>query len=418
MSTKRLQVLIIAMCVISLFAAGCKADEKGNTGLTEGQGQQETEGELNEEKTDHEEIEAREHDDPKHEREEEQAKKEEVTISIGAIGDVLLHARVYETAEAENGEYDFSPMLAAVEPLLQAPDFMMANQESMPGGVELGLSTYPLFNSPQEIVRDLQNAGVDMIVGANNHTLDGGIEAVESALDFYDEIGMDYVGVYRDTEDRQTDRIVTVDGVKLGVLAYTYGTNGIPIPEGHEDVVALIEPERMVEDVRSLREKVDVVIVHLHWGNEYEREPNEEQRQLAAELSEAGVDVIFGHHPHVLQPVEWISAESSEQEDGPSSDNPSNDEPSNKETIVFYSLGNFLSGQDFEYTDIGGVATVEITKVTEGDDTSVNVHSPHLEPTLVVNENNRYSVFPMAEADRPSISGATRKEIVEHTHRY
>lgn len=118
---------------------------------------------------------------------------EEISITIGAIGDVLLHERVYELAEAEGG-YNFIPMLQLVEPLLQAPDFMMANQESMPGGVEIGLSTYPSFNSPKEIASNLQELGIDMVIGSNNHTLDRGIAAIESTLEHYDEIGMEYVG--------------------------------------------------------------------------------------------------------------------------------------------------------------------------------------------------------------------------------
>ncbi len=323
----------------------------------------------------------------------------ETTITIGAVGDVLLHERVYVPAETEDG-YDFMPMLQEVESLLAAPDFLMANQESMPGGVEIGLSTYPAFNSPQEIVSDLQTLGVDMVIGANNHTLDRGVQAVENALDFYDEIGMDYVGVYRDTADRETDRIVSVDDITLGVLAYTYGTNGIPIPEGHEDIVALIDPDRMQQDVERLREQVDVVIVHMHWGDEYAREPNAQQRELAQLLSEAGTDIIFGHHPHVLQPIDHL-----QQENG-------------QETFVFYSLGNFFSGQNFEYTDIGGVGTIEITKTTKGDEQIIDIQTPHIEPTLVVLEDDVYRMMPMADSDGSLINGSTTEHMLEHVQMY
>jgi poly-gamma-glutamate synthesis protein (capsule biosynthesis protein) len=333
----------------------------------------------------------------------EQEPKEEVpqetTITIGAVGDVLLHERVYVPAETEDG-YDFMPMLQDVEALLQAPDFLMANQESLPGGVEIGLSTYPSFNSPQEIVTNLQQLGVDMVIGANNHTIDRGVKAVESALDFYEEIGMDYVGVYRDTADRETNRIVTVEDITLGVLAYTYGTNGIPIPEGHEDIVALIDPDRIKREIEQLRDKVDVLIVHMHWGDEYIREPNAEQIELAELVAEAGADIIFGHHPHVLQPIDRI-----EQEDG-------------HETIVFYSLGNFFSGQNFEFTDIGGVGTVEVTKTTKGDESTIEIHTADLEPTLVVLEDDVYRVMPMAESEGSLINGYTFEETREHVNKY
>ncbi|MFN7249456.1 MAG: CapA family protein [Anaerobacillus sp.] len=329
-----------------------------------------------------------------------ETQKQETTITIGAIGDILLHERVYAPAKTSDGSYDFLPMLQRVAALLEAPDFLMANMESIPGGVELGLSTYPSFNSPHEIVSNLQTLGVDMLVGANNHTLDRGLRAVESAIDFYEEIGMAYVGKYRSSEDRDTDRIVTVEDISIGVLAYSYGTNGIPVPKGHEYVVALIDSEKIAKDVKKLREKVDILVVHMHWGAEYEREPNQEQRELALQLAEAGVDVVFGHHPHVLQPIEALKLENGH------------------ETVVFYSLGNFFSGQNFDYTDIGGVATVKVTKTVEDDHVSVKIHSPEIEPTQVVQQENGYFVRPMKEAETPSISGATLNEIIEHTQVY
>lgn len=135
------------------------------------------------------------------------------TITVGAIGDILIHDRVYDRAKVEEGKYDFSPSFQEVAELLHGPDFLMANMESMPGGVELGLSGFPAFNSPHEIVTALQDVGVHMLIGANNHTIDRGLRAVNSALDFYDKVGMDYVGVYRDWEDREQDRIVEIGDI-------------------------------------------------------------------------------------------------------------------------------------------------------------------------------------------------------------
>ncbi|WNF36654.1 CapA family protein [Bacillaceae bacterium IKA-2] len=330
----------------------------------------------------------------------ETIEKHQTTITVAAIGDVLLHERAYVPAQVTVGTYDFMPMLERVKTLLSAPSFLMANIESIPGGVEIGLSTYPSFNSPKEIVTDLQSLGVDMVIGANNHTLDRGLRAVESALNFYDEIGMPYVGNYRNFDDRDTARIVTVEDISIGVLAYTYGLNGIAVPKGHEYVVGLINPDQMVADIEKIRKKVDVLVVHMHWGAEYELEPNQGQRDLAMLLAESGVDIVFGHHPHVLQPIERIKLEEGH------------------ETIVFYSLGNFLSGQNFDYTDIGGVGTVAVTKTVEGEDVSVKVDAPNIEPTIVVQKDNGYFVWPMEEAEVLSISGATLEEIMIHTQSY
>ncbi|GAF64421.1 capsular polysaccharide biosynthesis protein [Bacillus sp. TS-2] len=322
----------------------------------------------------------------------------ETTITIGSIGDILLHERAYVLAETEDG-YDFTPMLDEVGDLIKAPDFMMANQESIPGGVEIGLSTYPSFNSPQEIVRDLHYYGVDMFIGANNHTLDRGMKAVESALDYYDELGVDYVGIYRDTEDRNKDRIVEVEGITIGVLAYTYGTNGIPLPENNPDVVALIEEEQMKKEIESLRSSVDVLVVHMHWGDEYAREPNDEQIRLSNMLSEQGVDVIFGHHPHVIQPIEIIEQEK-------------------HKTVVFYSLGNFYSGQEYDFTDLGGVATIDIIKNQMGEEEEITLDNPLIEPTLVLRSENNYQVVPFTQTEYTPISGSTLEEIQSHIELY
>ncbi|KIL46243.1 CapA family protein [Jeotgalibacillus campisalis] len=318
-------------------------------------------------------------------------------MTIGAIGDVLLHDRVYERQETEPGVFDFGPPLEAIEPLVSSPDFLMANQESVPGGTAFGLSAYPSFNSPKEIVYELKDVGVDMIIAANNHTIDRGIPPLMSALDLYDELELPYAGAYRDAADRENHRIIEVDGITFGILSYTFSTNGIPIPTGFEDSVALIEEDRIRTEVGSLREKADVLIVHMHWGNEYERLPNHFQTSYAQLLADEQVDLIFGHHPHVLQPIEQLK------------------QPDGKDTIVFYSLGNFYSGQDFDFTDVGGVATVEVTKTVNQDQTDIQLTNPFIEPTQVIRgEDGEYIAVPMNEADSPSIAGETYEETVEH----
>ncbi|MDG5470989.1 CapA family protein [Jeotgalibacillus sp. ET6] len=321
----------------------------------------------------------------------------ETTVNIGAIGDVLLHDRVYERQETQPGVFDFGPPLEAVQPLLSSPDFLMANQESVPGGTEFGLSAYPSFNSPQEIVVELKEVGVDMIIAANNHTIDRGIPPLMSALDLYDELSLPYAGAYRDAEDRADHRIIDVDGVTFGILSYTFSTNGIPVPAGFEDSVALIEENRIRTEVKALRDQADVLIVHMHWGNEYERLPNSYQTSLAQVLADEQVDIIFGHHPHVLQPIDILQ------------------QPDGSDTAVFYSLGNFYSGQNFEFTDVGGVATLDVTKTVANDQTTIQLSNPFIEPTQVIRgENGEYIAVPMKEAGATSIAGETYEETVEH----
>lgn len=322
---------------------------------------------------------------------------QETSITLGAIGDVLLHRRVYELQEVDRGVYDFGPSLEPVKSLVSKPDFLMANQESVPGGVEFGLSTYPSFNSPKEIIHGLKEIGVDMLIAANNHTIDRGIPPLMSALDLYDELELPYSGAYRDASDRNDHRIIEIEEINIGVLSYTNSTNGIPIPFGFEDTVAMIEEDRVIEEIEALRELVDVLVVHMHWGNEYERVPNEYQISWAQKLADAEVDIIFGHHPHVLQPIEQLK------------------QPDGQDTIVFYSLGNFYSGQNFQFTDVGGVASVDVTKTKTANSSGITLTSPFIEPTQVIRgQNAEYIVVSMKDTDIPSIAGESYDNTIEH----
>lgn len=298
------------------------------------------------------------------------------TISIGMIGDILLHNPLYTY-----DNYDFA--FAGVRDKLMGIDFLLANQESMPGGVELGLSGYPSFNSPKHIIRDLKANGVDMVSIANNHTIDRGVKGIMSAIGYIKEYDMPYVGAYTSFEDQAVDRIVEVDGVRLGILAYTYGTNGIPVPEGKEYIVSLIERERMEKEISRLKGLVDVMIVSMHWGNEYQLQPSAEQEELAKFVSDAGADIIFGHHPHVLQKFDEV-----------------------EKTKVFYSIGNFYSAQQFDSTNIGGIAKVAATKVRIAGKSFTTIHDPNFFPTAVTKDaSQRFRVIPLKEAGAKAIYG-------------
>ena len=301
------------------------------------------------------------------------------TITIGAIGDILIHTRVYEDARTEDS-YDFKRMLAPVKKMLEEPDFTIANQESLAGGSKLGLSGYPAFNSPYEITDALVDAGIDLVTLANNHSLDKGEKGIQSSLAYYDKIGMPYVGMHKDELDASTERILSIQGIKVGFLSYTYGTNGIQVPDGKDYLVNYLEDKKIISDLKNMRDKADIILVNAHWGNEYERTPSEEQRRLAKLMAENGADVIIGHHPHVLQPIEWLKHD-------------------NGETLVVYSLGNFLSGQVRDYKDIGGMVTVEIEKTWNEKGSKTSVLNPSFSPTYMVSSNEKnYEVRPFEEA--------------------
>ncbi|MFS0863848.1 CapA family protein [Fredinandcohnia sp. 179-A 10B2 NHS] len=321
------------------------------------------------------------------------------SMTLAAVGDILIHGTVYNDAKTADS-YDFKPMLAGVKEHLENADLTIANQETILGGTEIGLSTYPSFNSPFEVADALQDAGVDIVSIANNHTLDRGEKAILNATKYLTDIGMDYTGGYRSPEDREHIRVINRNGIKIAFLSYTYGTNGIPVPQGKEYLVNLIDMDLIKEDIKKAKELADVLAVSMHWGNEYQRIPNDEQKTLAQELADEGVNLIIGHHPHVLQPMEWLSGK-----DG-------------NETFVIYSLGNFLSGQMKDYKDIGGVFQIEIVKdiKTKGE-TEIRLENPSFIPTYVTSQRYRnFRVVPLENAGSVGLSNASA--VYEETNQH
>ncbi|MFD1452274.1 CapA family protein [Oceanobacillus sojae] len=307
-------------------------------------------------------------------------------VTVAAIGDILIHDRVYD--DAWDGEkYDFKPMLAKVADYLKEPEITVANQETIMGGESIGLSGYPNFNSPFEIGVDLQDAGVDIVTMANNHTLDRGEEAIQNAIAYYKEIGMPYTGSFQSKEDQSEIRVLETDqDISVAFLSYTYGTNGMPIPDGKPYLVNLIDREQIKEEVEKANELADVTIVSLHFGVEEERTPNQDQADLAQYAADLGVDVVIGNHPHVLQPVEWLEGKEGNK------------------TLVAYSLGNFLSGQYQFYNRIGGIFEFDLVK----EEDKVRVKAPRFLPTFVEFEEDgdtmsNIQVVPLEKASEEQI---------------
>ena len=287
-------------------------------------------------------------------------------VTLSAIGDLLIHDTVYQ--DAFNGAtYNFNPMLDNVTPYLQQSTITMANQETMIGGMDIGLSSYPAFNSPKSMGDALVDAGIDVVTIANNHTLDRGEPAIQSAISYWGKIDMMYTGAFKSWKDQQKIRVLQTDqDISVAFLAYTYGTNGIPVPDGKTYLVNLIDKQKMAADIAKAKKRSDVIVLSLHFGKQYERMPNERQKELVQFAADQGVQVVIGHHPHVLQPVDWV-----EGKDG-------------NETFVAYSLGNFLSGQDEFYNCIGGMVRITIRKtVTEGAEDEIEIVSPEFLPTFV-----------------------------------
>ncbi len=299
------------------------------------------------------------------------------TIELAMIGDVLLHTElaVYD---------DFSPSFAPVEQYLLSPDYLIANQESLPIASKFGISGYPQFSSPDYLVMDLKEAGVDMLNLANNHALDKWEGGLALAIENIENADIPYVGAYKSAEDRATHRIVEVKGIKIGVVSYTYGTNGLVLPEGSPYIVNYIDIEQMKKDVQEIKPLVDVTVAIIHWGAEYVTKYNDNQAYIAMMMNQAGVDIIFGGHPHVLQPYEKIV------------------NGVGQETHIFYSLGNFFARTiTSKESNIGAIGSFEITK--EGDD--ITIEKPKIIATSLLKDptDGRYKVYPLAEVQDRSV---------------
>ncbi len=287
-----------------------------------------------------------------------------LTLIMG--GDALLHASVYNDAKQENGDYDFSSMLKALEDVIPKYDLAFYNQETILGGKELGLSTYPAFNSPQEFGDNMLSLGFNLVSLANNHTLDRGEKAVRSSLAYWKDKPALTAGSYESFQTRNAPKILEKNGIKYALLAYTYGTNGIPVPKGKEYLVNVYTKAMLENDIRAIRKQVDLLIVSMHWGIEYEFEPSAEQKKYAKLLADLGVDLVIGTHPHVVQPVEYIG-----------------------DTLVFYSLGNLISAQKGTNKRIGMLGSVEIEKLENG---KVAIKNPKAE-LIYTYYNSRFRDF-------------------------
>lgn len=242
-------------------------------------------------------------------------------LSLVMVGDGLLHSSVYNDTY-KDGVYDFKPQLEYIKPIVQNYDLAFYNQESILGGTSIGLSDYPTFNSPWEFGDAMIDAGFNLVSLANNHTMDRGEKAIINSCEYWKTKDVLTAGSYCSSEEANEIKIKEKNGIKYTLLAYTYGTNGISVPSGKEYLVNLYSDEKAKNDIEKVRDKVDLLIVSMHWGTEYRSEPTEEQQRQANYLSSLGVDIIIGTHPHVIEPITYIN-----------------------DTLVIYSLGNFISAQ-------------------------------------------------------------------------
>ncbi|MBN2984005.1 CapA family protein [Cohnella algarum] len=278
-----------------------------------------------------------------------------------AVGDVMVHSpQLPAYYDASTDAYDFTPWFREVKPLLSSGDWTIANLETPLAGADLNYSGYPRFNAPEELADALVDAGVQIVSTANNHTLDRGFAGLMRTLQNVRQAGLIPVGTAESAWASRQPVIVERNGIRLGFLSYTYGTNGIPIPKDKPYAVNLISEEAIAEGIDKLRaEGADAIAVSLHFGNEYQRQPSDEQRSIARAAIEAGADIVLGSHPHVVQPYETIEVPDASRADG------------TRRGLIVYSMGNFISNQTGDWKDVGVIMEISLKKTKAPDGTAV-----------------------------------------------
>ncbi len=318
-------------------------------------------------------------------------KEENYSIKLLMVGDNLINDKIYNAMKT-NDTYDFKPIYTYIKEINKDYDLAYYNQETILGGSSIGVSSYPAFNSPYEVGDATIDAGFNLVSLATNHTLDRGEQAIINSRNYWNsKDNVLAVGSYSSNEEKDKIQILKKNNITYTMLNYTYGTNGIKVPNNKEYLVNVWpctgnDPSTdtkyqeykntVKEDIEKVRDKVDLLIVAIHWGIEYKYTPNEYQKDMASYLASLGVNIIIGTHPHVVEPITYI-------------DN----------TLVIYSLGNFVSAQDTveDYnTRVGLLSTITINK-----DSNNNISLSDLNNELIftTDSSNSYKVITFSNPD-------------------
>lgn len=287
----------------------------------------------------------------------EELEQQENTLQLVMVGDMLMHTKVVDSGKQEDGTYNFDHLFEHVRDTIAEADLALVNQETILGGAELGYSGYPSFNSPTELGDAEVKAGFDVILHATNHTLDKKLKGVENCMEFWDNNYPDitYLGINKTQQEQDEDIYVYEEnGMKVAILNYTYGTNGIKTPSGMPYLVNYLNEDKIRKDVEKAESLADFTIVCPHWGTEYRLEPDAKQEKWTQLFLECGVDLVIGTHPHVIEPVEWVT-----------------DDLGNR-MLVYYSIGNFVNGTsstkgDLAQRMVGGIADVTLERNEAGE---------------------------------------------------
>ena len=306
--------------------------------------------------------------------------------SIVMVGDALIHMPITYASKTSNG-YDYTGILKYIKPIVSEYDLAYYNQETILGGTSLGLSGYPQFNSPQQVGDAFRDAGFNLVSLATNHSMDNYYrtngKTIKNSTEYWKKYADTVIaaGSYNSQEDRDEIIVKEVNGIKYGFLSYTEQTNGISVPSGKSYLVNVYSKDKVKKDILAYKDKVDAIIVAMHWGSEYTHVPTTSEKEAAKYLASLGVNLIIGCHPHVIQPMTYIG-----------------------DTLVVYSLGNFVSNQDTVAKLTGLMASANIVKRTYHGKTTVTMEEPTAE-FIYTRKNEKYTVYPYSKLNNNILSG-------------
>lgn len=284
-------------------------------------------------------------------------KPEEKRISFIGVGDNLIHDNIIWAAETPEGSYDFSHMYDNIAADVENADLAFLNQETIFAGPDYPYAGYPSFNTPEQLGTNMVDLGFDLVNGATNHTLDFGSAGAKYALGFWKQYeDVLFTGVFDSEEESREIPTIERDGVTFAFLGYTYGTNGIEPDTNWR--VNYFDEDKIRADVAKAKELSDVVIVSAHWGDENTPVVNEFQKYYGQLFADLEVDVVIGTHPHVIQPVEWLTG------------------ANGNETLVVWSLGNLLAHALDDINTLGGMVSFDFVVTEEGTDIENIVFRP------------------------------------------
>ncbi len=274
------------------------------------------------------------------------------TVSFIGCGDNIIYVGNIRDAEynaIEGGrKYNFKPTFEKVAERISTADIAFINQETLMCGEGYEISFYPCFNSPQELGYDLVELGFDVVGIANNHMLDKGSDGLAATINFWENQDVLMIGGYENEADYNNIRVTEKNGIKIAFLSYTYDTNGIRKNPASPLAIPYIEDEVIKRQIEVAKGVSDFIMVSIHWGNEDQFMYNDEQKRVGQLIADAGADAIIGHHPHVIQPIEWLTG------------------VNGNKTLCVYSLGNFAAEQAYQYNMVGGMIGFDIVQVDDG----------------------------------------------------